>query len=244
MRPIPILMYHNIAKAPRGKRLSSLYTHPRLFFRQMFLLKTLGYKGLSLRELEPYLKGEKSGKVFGISFYDGYLDNYENALPVLKRFGFTSTCYLVSGFIGKTNEWTRNQRIEECKLMNEFQVQSWLKEGQSIGSHSHSHAHLCKVSSEIAKKEIFNSKTELESFFNLPILDFCFPYGEYSESTVEYLKEAGYRTALTTERGRALPTHSLLKLPRVHMTKRTHAVLLLLKLFTSYEERAQKDKTS
>lgn len=235
-------MYHNIAKAPTGKRLSSLYTHPSLFSKQMSLLSFLGYKGLSIKDLLPYLRGEKSGKVFGISFDDGYLDNYTNALPILKANNFTATCYIVSGYIGKTNDWTRNQKIQECTLMNADQIQNWLHEGMSIGSHSHSHAHLCTLNKVDAEKEIYLSKKILEDSFKIQIEDFCFPYGEFNEALISYLEKAGYTTALTTQRGRATTQDLKLSLPRVHMTKRTYLPLFLLKMFSSYEDRTTKGK--
>jgi hypothetical protein len=34
----------------------------------MWLLKKLGYKGLNMTELQPYLTGKKQGKVVGITF--------------------------------------------------------------------------------------------------------------------------------------------------------------------------------
>ena len=69
------------------------------------LLKLMGYQGLSMSQLQPYLRGEKSGKVVGITFDDGYLNNLTNALPVLQKHGFSSTCYAVSGLLGQTNLW-------------------------------------------------------------------------------------------------------------------------------------------
>ncbi len=236
MRKIPILMFHNISSPPRGKRLTSLYTHPASFHRQMSTLSHLGYKGLSLQELQPYLRGEKSEKVFGITFDDGYLDNYCNALPVLKKFAFSATCYLVSGFIGKQNDWTRNQNVQECDLMDTIHVRKWLQEGMAIGSHSHTHAHLCQIPAERLENEIFHSKILLENTFQIPIEDFCFPYGEFSPQTLALLKKANYKTGVTTQRGRASQTDDIFALPRVHMTKRTNLALLLMKVLTPYED--------
>jgi peptidoglycan/xylan/chitin deacetylase (PgdA/CDA1 family) len=48
---------------------------PKLFKSQMWLLKKLGYKGLNMTELQPYLTGKKQGKVVGITFDDGYKSN-------------------------------------------------------------------------------------------------------------------------------------------------------------------------
>jgi len=80
---IPILMYHQIDEPPpRGAPLRGLVVSPSSFSRQMMLLRLLGYKGLSMTALEPYLTGEKSGKVVGLTFDDGYQNNVRHALPV------------------------------------------------------------------------------------------------------------------------------------------------------------------
>jgi peptidoglycan/xylan/chitin deacetylase (PgdA/CDA1 family) len=82
-QPIPILVYHQIAGAPpKGSPFRGLYVAPAAFARQMAWLKLLGYKGLSMGALQPYLRGELSGKVVGITFDDGYRNNLTHALPV------------------------------------------------------------------------------------------------------------------------------------------------------------------
>src|SRR6185312_9042347 len=56
---LPILMYHNIARAPRDLRVyRSLFVSPAAFARQMWLLRRLGYIGLSMSAAMPYLRGE------------------------------------------------------------------------------------------------------------------------------------------------------------------------------------------
>ena len=84
--PIPILTYHQIDIAPpKGAPFRSLYVSPAAFSRHMGLLKILGYQGLSLSALQPYLSGDRTGKVVGITLDDGYLNNLTHALPVLER---------------------------------------------------------------------------------------------------------------------------------------------------------------
>ena len=88
-REIPILTYHQIAEAPpRGAVFRSLTVSPNRFRSQMYWLKRLGYQGLSMRELMPFLRGERCGRVVGITFDDGYLNNLSSALPVLQELGF------------------------------------------------------------------------------------------------------------------------------------------------------------
>src|SRR6185312_10053269 len=103
---LPILMYHNIARAPRGlPAYRSLYVSPGAFARQLWLLRRLGYAGVSMAAAMPYLHGERSGRVVVMTLDDGYVDNLEAALPLLQRFGFTATVYVVSGALGRFNRW-------------------------------------------------------------------------------------------------------------------------------------------
>jgi peptidoglycan/xylan/chitin deacetylase (PgdA/CDA1 family) len=46
-----------------------LNVRPKLFKSQMWLLKKLGYKGLNMTELQPYLTGKKQGKVVSHKLY-------------------------------------------------------------------------------------------------------------------------------------------------------------------------------
>lgn len=106
MTSIPILMYHQIDASPqRGTPLRGLVVKPQAFQRQMRFLKVMGYQGLSMKDLEPYLNGTRQGKVVGITFDDGYLNNLTHALPALQANGFTATCYGISELLGKTNAW-------------------------------------------------------------------------------------------------------------------------------------------
>ena len=120
----------------------------------MRIMKFLGYKGLSITELLPYISGAKKGKVFGITFDDGYENNFTNALPILKKYGFTSSCFVVSNLIGKTNEWDQKLGAPTEKLMDHLQMQEWIKNNQEIGSHGKSHIDLTKAESIQIEDEI------------------------------------------------------------------------------------------
>ena len=139
-KPIPILVYHQIDKPPsRGTPLRGLVVAPHSFAWQMSMLKTLGYRGHSMHDLEPYLSGEKQGRVVGITFDDGYQNNFDLALPILKRYGHTATCYAVSEQVGKTNHWD-DGLVATKSLMNRGQLLSWLDAGMDVGSHTCTHA--------------------------------------------------------------------------------------------------------
>ena len=97
----------------------SLHVLPRQFKFQMWMLKILGYKGLSLKKLKPYLDGDKFGKVVGITFDDGYQNNLVNAAPILVKYNFSATCYIVGESIGLSNKWDLDKGITQRPLMNE-----------------------------------------------------------------------------------------------------------------------------
>jgi len=236
--PIPILMYHQIETAPpKGASFRSLYVAPGAFARQMFFLKMLGYRGLSMSALMPYLKGERSGKVVGITFDDGYLNNLTNALPVLDRHGFSSTCYAVSQYIGKTNEWDREVGSTPTLLMDAQQLRQWLAAGQEVGAHTRHHVHLTQADAAACKEEIALCKSELENVTGSPVRHFCYPYGEYTANHVASARALGFESVTSTRRSRCHADDDMLQLPRVPIVRSTTLPLFWLKLATGYEER-------
>jgi peptidoglycan/xylan/chitin deacetylase (PgdA/CDA1 family) len=206
----------------------------------MAVMWLLGYRGLSISDLEPYLLGQKHGKVFGITFDDGYVNNLKNALPVLTRFRFTSTCYVVPGLLGKTNAWDAEHGIDQVPLMNSADLQTWLTAGQEIGSHTMTHARLQGMDDAQLSAEVAGSKAALEALLMMRgVRHFCYPYGAYDAAAVQAARVGGYATATTTVRGRVLVSESLdmLRLPRVLVSRTTTWVHLLLKCFTRYEDK-------
>lgn len=236
--PIPILVYHQIdAAPPKGAVFRSLYVSPGAFARQMALLRWMGYQGLSMNKLRPYLQGERTGKVVGITFDDGYLNNLQHALPVLQRHGFSSTCYVVSDLSGQTNLWDADVGIAQTRLMDDAQMRTWVMGGQGIGAHTRQHAHLNALDETAAWNEIGGCKTALEQRLQTPVTDFCYPYGEYNPSHVAMVREAGFLTATTTQRGRCAVGGDLLQLARVPVLRATTLPVLWLKLATRYEDK-------
>jgi len=170
----------------------------------MWILKRLGYTGLSMSELQPYLQGKKSGRVVGITFDDGYLNNLTHAAPILNFFNFSATCYVVSGLIGTTNSWDEELGVPSAPLMNIEHLKEWLNRGHEIGSHCVTHSSLLKITDERARFEIEDSKTQLERMLGVPVHQFCYPYGDYAKGHLEWVRRAGYWAATTTKRGRVV----------------------------------------
>jgi peptidoglycan/xylan/chitin deacetylase (PgdA/CDA1 family) len=236
--PIPILTYHQIAPSPaRGAGFRSLYVAPSAFARQMALLHFLGYQGLSMSALMPYLRGEMVGKVVGISLDDGYLNNLTYAMPVLQRYGFSSTCYVVSQYIGKTNEWDRHSGIAPAPLMNARELREWVQGGQEVGAHTRHHVHLTKTELAHSRDEMALCKEELEAAIEVPVQHFCYPYGELNSEHAALARSIGFVSATTTVRSRCQCGEDLMQLPRVPVLRASTLALFWLKVSTAYEDR-------
>lgn len=234
----PILMYHQIGvPPPRGARLRGSTVHPKRFETQMLWLKRLGYQGLSLSDLSPYIKGEKIGKVFGITFDDGYENVYENALPVLNKLGFSSTNFIVTDQINGENYWAQSTGSLPSKMMSKEQIRDWHTQGQEIGSHTTSHIYLAKSSREEALYELQESKLILEEILQEEVPTFCYPYGNESLEARQWVREAGYKMGVSTQRGLVRKKEDILALPRVNILRSTHLLHFLRKTMTSYEDK-------
>jgi peptidoglycan/xylan/chitin deacetylase (PgdA/CDA1 family) len=235
-KPIPILMYHSIASPPQDEVMRSIHVKPNNFAIQMWLLKKLGYKGLSMSDLAPYLTGQKVGKVAGITFDDGYRNNLVNAAAILNKHNFTATTYVVSEAIGGDNFWDRKVGIPPNAIMTKSELRRWVELGLEIGCHTAVHPDLTLLGAEKIRDELVNSKSLLETILNQPVTQFCYPYGKYDEQTKEQVRDLGFKTATTMNRGRVKTNECLLELPRIPITYHTLPHLFILKLLTRYED--------
>jgi len=235
---IPILMYHQIdVPAPKGSPWRGLTVHPRSFRRQMMWLHRLGYRGLSMRDVLPYVRGERQGKVVGITFDDGFRNVFEHALPVLVDLGFTATNYIVAGQLGGSNVWDRDNGVPAAPLMSASEVRAWVDAGQEVGSHTVDHLFLPDLPAAQARSQIRAARDVLTQTLGSSVSAFCYPYGGLSPQVCDMVREAGYTNATTTRRGLARRDDDVLLLPRVPVWRSTHLLNFLQKCLTRREER-------
>jgi len=204
-----ILCYHKIATPPRRARIKGLYLEPTLFSRQMEELFSSGF----ISDL-PSLPASTGKKTFTITFDDGFLNNLTEAVPCMHKRNMRAINYLVADRLGQTSDWEGREGGEANPLMNVRQVKEWLSAGHWIGAHTCTHPRLSLLSRDQAKEEIFSSKKKLEDRFGLPVEHFAYPYGDFNQTTVELVREAGFKTAVTMHRGMNLPDTSLFELKR------------------------------
>jgi len=205
---VPILMYHYIRDLndSNDKVGTNLSVSPKKFDEQLKWLRDNGYNTVNPDYLlTPYAL---TSKPIIITFDDGYKDAYTDAYPILKKYGFTATFYLITNYLEKNNpNYLSWDQVRELKNTN-----------MNIGSHTISHPSLDKANDNSLTKEIENSKKIIEEKIGSAINDFCYPSGKYDTRTISALKKIGFKTAATVKSGVANQNSNLFELPRIRMT--------------------------
>jgi len=207
-----ILMYHAFGKPGEP---SSRYVIPgRRFARQMAWLKWRGYHVLGLEEFlrdrcEYRLPPARS---VILTFDDGYADNRAVAYPILRRYGFPATIFLVSGGVGDVNRWDSDGELAGRPLLSWSDVRALLHGGVRFGAHTQSHVALTAVSPDRMKDEVEGSRAELERALGVPIFTFAYPHGELDAAVQAGVEDAGFLGACSCHTGvndPIVPSHAL-----------------------------------
>ncbi|WP_158634061.1 polysaccharide deacetylase family protein [Radiobacillus deserti] len=220
---VTVLMYHQIIPkkqlneqhyAENGELKDSIVTLED-FSEQMNYLKENNYPILSLKEFELFMSEKKKvpEKSVLITFDDGYKNVFEFAYPVLKQHGFFAVHFIITGRItDKTVEYDPSDHqyasIEEINRSTDV---------FDYGNHTHSlhqknnkgTAYLKAYSPDKVKKDLAKASKQIGNS-----TAFAAPYGEYSTTTLNILKELDMKMAFTVKAGYAEPTQHTLEIPR------------------------------
>jgi len=175
---VPILLYHHIDISPSN---SPYYVSPNAFEQQMYLLHEWGYQTISVEMMIAAIKGGGllPQRPVILTFDDGRQSVYTTAWPIMQKYGFTGTIYLVNNYVGATNY----MNVEEIR---ELYVAGW-----EVGSHSITHTDLT-IETADQEKEIIESRLRLQRQLDIPVLTFAYPFGAYNEDSVDFAQYAGY----------------------------------------------------
>jgi len=197
-------MYH--AFGGDGERASRYVLPAERFTAQMRLLQRLRFRVIGLDEHVARLRvGTVSPRTVVITIDDGYRDNHAIAYPILRRFGYPATVFMVSGRIGGVNDWDDEGELPGRSLLGRHELRELVAGGIAVGAHTRTHPSLPAVDAETATAEIAGSKTELEAELGAAVDLFAYPYGRYDEQAVEAARDAGFRAACTTKPGLSRP---------------------------------------
>ncbi len=181
---------------------------PEKFRQQMKFLKDNGYSTLTAEEALAHFDSglpvpEKS---VSITFDDGYSDNYTNAFPILKEYGFKATVFVITAAIDNDPNKLTSRQIKEMAA-----------NGVSIESHTVNHDDLIALPYEKQRFTLETSKKQIESLTGREVCCLAYPFGKYNQTTLKALQESGYRMAFTIRPGYACQSQGLLKLSRIRI---------------------------
>lgn len=236
MSRIPVLCYHNIGPAPAGERFALLHVTEANLERQLWALRRLGRRGVSMTEGFTHLAGIARHNLVVLTFDDGYMDTLTAALPLLRRYGCRATCYVVSDFIGRQNRWDDGEGRARQALMGREQIGLWIEAGMEIASHSCSHPWLQKLDEPDAAREISESRVALQRTFGVAVDHFAYPFGRFTTATINLVKRCGYASAVTVEPGIARGGDDVYRLPRLIVNGERGLGRFLLQVATPYED--------
>lgn len=217
---VPVLVYHSIVDK------SSQYTEvsKKEFNKQMLAIKLAGFNTVTIDDLINYVeKGTELPKnPICITFDDGYLDNYENAYPILKKYNMKATIFAIGSSIGNEGKY-KDTEYESTPHFTYEQAKEMIDSGLiSIQSHTYDmhqwsefESNSNNVRESVVQLEGENEEKyikalrldaqkmseELETNLGVEVKALAYPTGAYSELSSAILKEEGIKVTFSVEEG-------------------------------------------
>ncbi|RKY68126.1 MAG: hypothetical protein DRP97_06690 [Candidatus Latescibacterota bacterium] len=214
-----ILSYHKID--PRFEW-GITWVTPAQFERQMAFLHEWGVEAVPVADwgMNPHRKGAKSAKKdntggvkcsapfaslrcenpkspidkpIALGFEDAYASVYEYAWPIMERYGFRGTLFVVAGYVGIENQWDANFGGRRFRHLNWKELKALSAAGWEIGSHTWSHRDLTALTTDEWTRELRDSKRVLEDRIGVSVDTLSYPFGRYDDRVRDAAMEAGYR---------------------------------------------------
>lgn len=184
----------------------SLSVTPADFDAQMKYLKDNGYNIIDIADLYAALAGEKTlpKNPVLITFDDGYADNYTAAYPILKKYGFKATIFVITDFVDVRANYLKWEQLKEMS-----------QNGITIESHTATHNSLTDLTDEQLKKELIDSKQKIEAELGTTVDFIAYPTGAYNLHIAQLVKDAGYKGAFTIKYGNIDANSNIYALERV-----------------------------
>lgn len=195
---VPVLLYHRVMprlaeRDPVGNCISTAAFEDHLRW-----LARRGFRSMTVSELamSAILGRGEHGLRFVITLDDGYEDNYLYALPLLKRYGFTATVFVVTDTIGGSNSFDAEIDVERTRMLSSGQIRALATSGIEIGSHTCSHPHSLPELPEVEMRwQIGRSRQVLEEIIGRPVRSFSYPRSRVSPRVEAAIADAGYHAA-------------------------------------------------
>jgi peptidoglycan/xylan/chitin deacetylase (PgdA/CDA1 family) len=204
-------MYHYISEPPADADIyrRDLSVTPADFEAQLAWLRSQGYESTTLTDLVYHLAlgWPLPQKPVILTFDDGYRDNYTNAFPLLKRYGYVGTFFLV----------TRPIDYGDPAYLSWDMVKEMHRAGMDFQPHSYRHFDLRGKDVDFLVYEIVGSKEAIEARTGETARFFSYPSGSYDQQTVAVLESAYFWGAVTIGQGATHASDSLFELARIRI---------------------------
>lgn len=212
---VPILMYHYISLPPENADVyrTDLSVSPDNFRAQMQYLADNGHTPIDFYTLSRAITNHQPlpPKPVLLTFDDGYLDNYQNAYPILQEFGFVATFFIPTEFIDNNREG----------YMTWPMIEEMAAHGHHFEPHSRTHPDLRARDDEYLIWEILGPQQTLAAHIGYTPRYFAYPSGRYDQSVLAMLQRLDFWGAVTTVPGADLGFENRYEWPRLRIRNDT-----------------------
>jgi peptidoglycan/xylan/chitin deacetylase (PgdA/CDA1 family) len=225
-----ILFYHRVSDDA-----DELAVKRDRFSRQMELVAKQGFRVVDVPEAVRLLgNDELPARTIALSFDDGFHDVAENALPVLAEHGFRATVFIATAVTDGRASFSWYDR--QPALLGWDEIAELDKGGTlNFEAHTLTHPNLLRLSEETARKEIAESRTELEERLGRAVTVFCYPAGVFSGRERRLAEEAGFAAAVSCEPGINTASTDRFALRRIQIDHRDRLIDFRAKLSGGYD---------
>jgi peptidoglycan/xylan/chitin deacetylase (PgdA/CDA1 family) len=172
---------------------------PRRLERQVSYLLDQGYSASTFTRA----CAEGNGRTLVITFDDACRSVLERALPILTRLGVTATLFAPTQYLGCVEpmswpgvaSWLSTPHRHELLPLRWDEVKGLADAGWEIGSHTMSHPYLTELDDHELRKELVNSRAELERRLGRPCSSLAYPFGDCDQRVADAARDAGYACA-------------------------------------------------
>jgi peptidoglycan/xylan/chitin deacetylase (PgdA/CDA1 family) len=216
------LCHHSVA--PEGP--TYLTVTPELFERQLTVLSRRGLRCGGLDTLWALAEGRTVQPSVFLSFDDGFLDNYETVLPMLRERGMRAFVFVLPPLVdaGAPLVWPEVAENAE-RFPTTMRSVDWSMLGEmretafEVGSHTLTHPHLPDLGDEELRHELWESRARVvERLGSCETL--AYPFGEWSPRVAAAAAECGYSFAFTLPTTHGQRSAGPLTIPRVNVDYR------------------------
>jgi peptidoglycan/xylan/chitin deacetylase (PgdA/CDA1 family) len=181
-----ILTYHEVS--PKFQ-LGITSISPRRFVDHLEFLMGLGLNFVPLRGLSERFPEN----ALGLTFDDGYESFLAHVLPLLMDRNLPATLFIITDFVGKTNDWDITFGANRRRHLEWPQIKEISRAGIEIGSHSATHSALTRLSPEQMRSELEISKSTIEDRLGIETTSLALPFGVVNADVFSCARSLGYK---------------------------------------------------